>query len=163
MIRHRFDLDRLSPIAVGKLAAARGLIGSAIHQATGGNPLLVTELLAADGKRSISIDDIVLGRADLLGEAARAFLDYCSIIPRRVSLEQIDAAGVTDAVIAACSETGLLLADGTGLAFRRGHTPRGRGCVVAAAPRAEASPRTRAAGPRLRQRGSPVAPCDRRW
>lgn len=123
-IRHRFDLERLSPVAVGRLAAARGLIGSAIHEVTGGNPLLVAELLAAGGRRSASIDDIVVGRADRLDDAARAFLDYCAIIPRRVSLEQIDDAAVPDAVIAACAETGLLLADGTGLAFRHEITRR---------------------------------------
>jgi len=123
-IRHRFDLARLSPVAVGRLAAARGLIGAAIHEVTGGNPLLVAELLAAGGKRSASIDDIVVGRADRLDEAARGFLDYCSIIPRRVSLEQIEEADVPDAVIAACCETGLLLVDGTGLAFRHEITRR---------------------------------------
>lgn len=123
-IRHRIDLDRLSPVAVGKLAAARGLIGSAIHEVTGGNPLLVAEVLAAGGKRSASIDDIVTSRADRLDGPARAFLDYCSILPRRVSYEQIDAADVPEAVIAACTETGLLLADGTGLAFRHEITRR---------------------------------------
>jgi DNA-binding NarL/FixJ family response regulator len=103
---------------VGKLAAAHGLIGSAIHGATDGNPLLVTEILASKGNRSTSIDDLVLGRADQLGPSARAFLDFCSIIPRRVSLAQIEAQGGTDPDIAACINGGLLLADGEGLAFR---------------------------------------------
>jgi len=123
-IRHRFDLARLSPVAVGKMAAAKGLIGSALHEMTGGNPLLVFEMLAAGGKRSASIDDIVVGRADGLDDEARAFLDYCAIIPRHVSLQQIEAERVTDAAIAACTETGLLLADGTGLAFRHEITRR---------------------------------------
>lgn len=122
--RHRFDLARLSSVAVGKIAAAHGLIGSAIHDVTGGNPLLVTEVLAAGGKRSTSIDDLVVGRADRLDVQAREFLDYCSIIPRRVSLDQILAAGASDAVIEACTESALLLADGDGLAFRHEITRR---------------------------------------
>ncbi|WP_066823565.1 helix-turn-helix transcriptional regulator [Sphingomonas mali] len=117
-VRRRVDLARLSSAAVGKLAAAKGLIGSAIHDATDGNPLLVTEILANKGSRSTSIDDLVLARADLLDPPARAFLDFCSIVPRRVSLAQIEAQGATDRDIAACVDAGLLLADGEGLAFR---------------------------------------------
>ena len=117
-VRQRVDLARLSSAAVGKLAAAKGLIGSAIHDATDGNPLLVTEILANKGSRSTSIDDLVLARADLLDPPARAFLDFCSIVPRRVSLAQIEAQGATDRDIAACVDAGLLLADGEGLAFR---------------------------------------------
>ena len=49
--RSRFDLDRLSSVAVGQLAAAQGQIGSQIHEVTNGNPLLVTELLANSGAR----------------------------------------------------------------------------------------------------------------
>lgn len=123
-LRRRFELARLSSVAVGKLAAAHGLIGSAIHDVTDGNPLLVAEILAAGGRRSASIDDLVVGRADRLDEAARAFLNYCSIIPRRVSLDQIVASGVTDTVIQACTESALLLTDGDGLAFRHEITRR---------------------------------------
>lgn len=116
--RRRFELDRLSSVAVGKLAAAHGLIGSAIYTVTGGNPLLVTELLAAGGHRSRSIDDVVVARADRLDPAARAFLDHCAIIPRRISIDRIEAAGVAEDAVRACIEAGLLLPDGDGLAFR---------------------------------------------
>ncbi|GFZ91262.1 MULTISPECIES: AAA family ATPase [Sphingobium] len=122
--RRRFDLARLSSAAVGKLAAAHGLIGSAIHEVTNGNPLLVTEILANGGSRSSSIDDLVVGRADRLDEMARDFLDYCSIIPRRVSLDQVEAHGTPDDALTACMETGLLLTDGAGLAFRHEITRR---------------------------------------
>jgi len=117
-VGQRFELARLSSAAVGELAAAQGLIGSAIHDATHGNPLLVTEVLANRGNRSSSIDDLVLARAERLDSGARAFLDFCSIIPRRVSLAQIEARGVADADIGACVACGLLLIDGDGLAFR---------------------------------------------
>jgi DNA-binding CsgD family transcriptional regulator/tetratricopeptide (TPR) repeat protein len=117
-VRRRFNLDRLSPVAVGALAATHGLIGSSIHEITGGNPLLVTEILAAGGKRSASIDDLVLGRADRLDAEARDFLNYCSIIPRRVSFEQILAANPSDAAIEACINSTLLQSDADGLAFR---------------------------------------------
>lgn len=122
--RHRFDLERLSAPAVGALAAARGLIGSAIHNATGGNPLYVTEILASGGARSRSIDDLVVGRADQLAEGARALLDYCSIIPRRVAFEQIEQAGADENALQACLDSGLLLAEEDALVFRHEITRR---------------------------------------
>lgn len=123
-LRRRFDLPRLSSVAVGAMAAACGLFGAAIHDATGGNPLFVTEMLANRGARSSSIDDLVVGRADRLGPDARAFLDYCSIIPRRVALEQVEASGADDAAIGECLSSGLLLADDEGVAFRHEITRR---------------------------------------
>lgn len=122
--RRRFDLARLSSAAVGKLAAAHGLIGSAIHGVTDGNPLLVSEILANGGRRSSSIDDLVVGRADRLDESARDFLNYCSIIPRRVSLDQVEAHGAPNSAVTACMESGLLLSDGDGFAFRHEITRR---------------------------------------
>lgn len=116
--RHRCDLRRLSAPAVGALAAASGLIGSAIHAATGGNPLYVTEMLASGGTRSRSIDDLVVGRADQLPAGARALLDYCSIIPRRVAFEQIEYAGADERALQACLDSGLLLAELDSLVFR---------------------------------------------
>ncbi len=116
--RCRFDLDRLSSMAVGQLAAAQGKIGSSIHEMTDGNPLLVTELLANSGSRTHTIDELVVGRASLLPNEARAFLDYCSIIPRRVSIEQIEASGASDEHVQTCIDCGLLLPDGDGIAFR---------------------------------------------
>lgn len=122
--RSRFDLARLSSAAVGRLAAAHGLIGSLIHDVTGGNPLFVSEILMHGGVRPNSIDDLVLGRANQLDSAARVFLDYCSIIPRRVSFEQIVAAGVGDQSVQQCVDSGLLLPDGDGLTFRHEVTRR---------------------------------------
>ena len=116
--RSRWDLDRLSSVAVGQLAAAQGQIGSRIHMVTDGNPLLVSELLANSGIRSNSIDELVVGRAGQLPPEARAFLDFCSIIPRRVSIDQIEAAGASDESVQVCVDSGLLLPDGDGLAFR---------------------------------------------
>lgn len=122
--RHRCDLERLSAPAVGELSAARGFIGSAIHDATGGNPLYVTEMLASGGGRSRSIDDLVVGRADQLAEGARALLDYCSIIPRRVALEQIVHARADENALQACLDSGLLLAEEDALVFRHEITRR---------------------------------------
>lgn len=122
--RHRSDLDRLSAPAVGALAAARGLLGSAIHDATGGNPLYVTEMLASGGARSRSIDDLIVGRADQLAERARVLLDYCSIIPRRVAFEQIEHTGADEDALQACLDSGLLLAEQDGLVFRHEITRR---------------------------------------
>lgn len=123
-VRRRFDLSRLSAAAVGELAAAHGMIGSEIHRVTDGNPLLVTEMLATGSHRSSSIDDLVLGRADRLDRPARTFLDQCSIVPRRVSLGQIEASGAPDQAIRACIESGLLVAADDGLAFRHEITRR---------------------------------------
>lgn len=116
--RCRFDLVGLSSEAVGRLAAAQGQLGSKVHEVTNGNPLLVTELLANSGARTHTIDEIITGRASLLPTGARSFLEYCSVIPRRVSIEQIEASGADDEDIQTCIDCGLLLPDGDGLAFR---------------------------------------------
>ncbi|MXO61302.1 AAA family ATPase [Altererythrobacter salegens] len=116
--RRRVDLERLSSLAVGQLAAGHGQVGARIHDLTNGNPLLVTELLANSGVRSDSVDELVVGRASQLAPAARAFLDYCSIIPRRVSIEQIEASGAQHVDVQGCIDSGLLLQDADGLTFR---------------------------------------------
>lgn len=116
--RVRIELDHLSSTAVGQLAAAQGQIGSKIHLATNGNPLLVTELLANSGTRSLTMDDLVGERANRLSKEARSFLDFCSIIPRRVAIEQMELIEVAHEHVQECLDSGLLLTDGDGVAFR---------------------------------------------
>lgn len=116
--RTLIELPRLSSVAVGKLAAARGLIGHAIHDATAGNPLFVSEMLSAKGERPAMIDDLVVSKAGALSNAARALMELCSIYPRRTPYQAIAAANIVDAAIDECLASGMLVPAGEGLGFR---------------------------------------------
>jgi predicted ATPase len=72
---HRVTLEPLSPGAVGRLAAAHGVDGDALHARTGGNPFYVTEVLARAGAGTPgSVRDAVLARAARLRAPARRLL-----------------------------------------------------------------------------------------
>lgn len=116
--RTLIELPRLSSKAVGRMAASYGLIGHAIHDATGGNPLFVSEMLSSKGGRPALIDEIVVSKAAALSEAARALLDLCSIYPRRTPYSVILEAQVEDAALDECLASGMLVDSEAGLAFR---------------------------------------------
>lgn len=117
-VRTLIELPRLSSKAVGRMAAAYGLIGHAIHDATGGNPLFVSEMLSSKGGRPALIDEIVVSKAAALSEGARALLDMCSIYPRRTPYGALLEAQVVDAALDECLASGMLVDAEEGLAFR---------------------------------------------
>ena len=118
----RIVLERLSVSAVAELARAAGSARSAadIHALTGGNPFLVTEVLAAgSGAVPASVRDAVLARAARLDEAARAVLDVVALVPGRCERELLDdVAHPQPDAVRACLDAGVLEARDEGLAFR---------------------------------------------
>ena len=116
----RLSVPRLSLDAVRELAEPHDADGGAIHRLTHGNAFYVTEILAA-GSESLpeTVRDAVLARASRLDPAARRFLDVVSVVPARAELWLLEnvAAAELDA-LDACLASGVLRADGDGVAFR---------------------------------------------
>ncbi len=117
---HRLRLPPLSQAAVARLAAAAGRPAGELHDATGGNPFYVTEVLAMDaGGIPPSVRDAVLARAARLESAAAAVLDLVAVVPGRAErwlLERMgsESPGAVEAGVGA----GLLRATREDVAFR---------------------------------------------
>lgn len=116
----RIPLTPLSPDSVSVLATRAGRSAAGLHEATGGNPFFVTELLAGDGRGvTPTIRDAVLARTRFLSPAAREALDLVAVMPRAAEVDLlerqlgVDLAFVREAVLA-----GLLIVDGRTIAFR---------------------------------------------
>ena len=87
----RIPLAPLSPDAVATLAAHAGRSGAGLHEATGGNPFFVTEMLAGDGLGiTATLRDAVLARVRPLSSAARDALDLIAVIPRAAELDLLE-------------------------------------------------------------------------
>jgi len=123
-LRARIDLKPLSARAVAQLSVREGVYGVPVYELTAGNPLYVTEMLASKGERTDSIADLVIARAERLDEEARDVLDHCSIVPRRVPTDLIDAMGVDEAALERCVSAGLLVDQPDGVSFRHELTRR---------------------------------------
>ncbi|MCZ7423274.1 AAA family ATPase [Verrucosispora sp. WMMA2121] len=105
----------LSAACVAGLAADHGRSGAEIFQLTGGNPLLVTELLAADRALPATVGDLTRARLRRLSAAAREVAHLVSVIP--TSAEAAVLAGAEDAVDE-CVAGGVLVARGDMMAYR---------------------------------------------
>jgi hypothetical protein len=116
----RLAVPALSEAAVAVLAGPSGRDGAQLHAVTGGNPVFVTEALAAPGQHVPStVRDAVLVRASRLPAAARAVLDVVSLVPDRVEIALLGSAfavgaGALDEGIRA----GMLVHDGPTVRFR---------------------------------------------
>ncbi|MFC4943041.1 ATP-binding protein [Pseudonocardia sp. GCM10023141] len=112
----RIPLAPLSPRAVAAMATGSGLDPVEVFDTTGGNPLLVAEVLAATTPGvPPTVRDLMLARLEALPAAARRIAQLVSVVPGRVdaeltahALEEIDA----------CLEGGVLVAAGDGVAYR---------------------------------------------
>jgi DNA-binding CsgD family transcriptional regulator len=116
----RITLTALSIEAVHTLVGDRPVDADALHQQTGGNPFFVTELLAnsASGVPS-TVRDAVLSRAARLSPSSQSVLEAAAVIGARVEVGLLVAVtGTEDFVIDQCLASGILLAQGDGLAFR---------------------------------------------
>jgi DNA-binding CsgD family transcriptional regulator/tetratricopeptide (TPR) repeat protein len=116
---HRLALDPLSGDAVEALAAGSGLDGARLQGATGGNPFLVVEAIAAGGRLPASVRDAALARAGRLSLTARRVVDAAAVVGQRFE------AGLLRSLVSDCTEAvdealarGVLVADGTALGFR---------------------------------------------
>jgi DNA-binding CsgD family transcriptional regulator/tetratricopeptide (TPR) repeat protein len=115
-IVHRITLPALSREAVARLAHRAGRSGIEVYAATGGNPLLVTEVLAAPpGDIPPTVRDLALSRLAALGEAAREVARLVAVVPTRAEpfLAAADPAAVDE-----CLARGVLTAVPDGLAYR---------------------------------------------
>lgn len=81
------ELAPLSRHAVQHLAGASA---SPVYEATGGNPLLVTEMLAEDGQMSSSLRTLVRGRLARLPVASQRLLEVASVLPSRAPTAVLD-------------------------------------------------------------------------
>ncbi len=116
---HRIVLRALSEAAVQELAAGTGLDRARLMGATGGNPFLVVEAIAAGGRLPASVRDAALARAGRLSLAARQVVDVAAVVGQRVE------SALLASLVGDCSDQvdealarGVLVADGLTLGFR---------------------------------------------
>jgi DNA-binding CsgD family transcriptional regulator/tetratricopeptide (TPR) repeat protein len=116
----RLHLPRLTVDAVRELATTHDVDPEQLFERTGGNPFFVTEVLAAGGPDvPATVRDAVLARASRLGPEARRVLDAVSVVPPRAELELLEAlAGADIRYLDDCLASGILVAEGRGVAFR---------------------------------------------
>ncbi|WCN81304.1 ATP-binding protein [Micromonospora sp. LH3U1] len=113
----RVPLPALSTDAVAALARAAGRAPAGLYQATGGNPLLVTEVLAAAGPGvPPTVRDLVLARLAVLPAPAREVAALVSVVPSRAEPYLLDD-HPPDAV-QECLDRGVLVSVGNAVAFR---------------------------------------------
>src|SRR5262249_3118278 len=88
---HRVRLPPLSAGAVAELARRHGRSAVGLYALTGGNPLLVTELLAA-GEPGVprTIRDLVLARLARLPTTAQQAVRLVAVVPGRAELWGLD-------------------------------------------------------------------------
>ncbi|HKN94663.1 MAG TPA: AAA family ATPase, partial [Thermoleophilaceae bacterium] len=87
----RVALSPLSESAVAELAAPAGMNAGDVSRATGGNPFLVVEVIAAGGRLPSSVRDAALARAARLTPAARRVVDAAAVIGQRVAPPLLEA------------------------------------------------------------------------
>ncbi|HEY2602093.1 MAG TPA: AAA family ATPase [Thermoleophilaceae bacterium] len=116
----RVSLQPLSLSAVATLAEPHGVDPEELHDRTAGNPLYVTEALAAGGAAlPDSVRDAVLARAARLDTGARALLDAAAIVPPRAELWLLEALADDGlAHLDQCIASGMLRAERGAVAFR---------------------------------------------
>jgi DNA-binding CsgD family transcriptional regulator/tetratricopeptide (TPR) repeat protein len=116
----RLRLAPLSEAAVAELARRAGRPPAGLWELTGGNALLVNEVLAAgDTEVPLTVRDLVLARAAGLAAPARELLRLVAVVPTRVEPWLLEAAGQpTPATVDAALSTGLLVLGTDGIQFR---------------------------------------------
>jgi DNA-binding CsgD family transcriptional regulator len=115
-LSRRVTLPPLSRAAVAELARRAGRAETEVYDVTGGNPLLVTEVLAgpAEGVPP-TVRDLVLSRLAPLTEPAREVARLVSVVPARAEAGLL---GGRAAAVEECLARGVLTAVGDAVAFR---------------------------------------------
>ncbi len=116
----RLKLAPLSAAAVATLAEPLGVDAEELYRKTAGNPLFVTEALAA-GADEIphTIRDAVFARAARLSPAARTLLDAVAVVPPQAELWLLESlAGDAFDRLEECLSSGMLTSVSGGVAFR---------------------------------------------
>jgi DNA-binding CsgD family transcriptional regulator/tetratricopeptide (TPR) repeat protein len=116
----RMSLAPLSEASVGWLARQAGRPSKDLHSITGGNPLFVTEVLAAAVDTvPATVCDAVLARAARLSSEARAVAELVCVVPGRTESWLLGKAAQPDeAAIEGCLSIGMLRHDDGSIAFR---------------------------------------------
>jgi DNA-binding CsgD family transcriptional regulator/tetratricopeptide (TPR) repeat protein len=116
----RLQVNPLSRQAVAKLARAARRRIPGLFERTGGNPLLVTEILAAPGAGiPHGVLDRTCARMQALSPSARLAAELTSVVPGRIDVRILEAA--LDSAFAAideCTMYGLLQIENGTAAFR---------------------------------------------
>ncbi|MEV4658923.1 AAA family ATPase [Micromonospora sp. NPDC049301] len=113
----RLPLPALSTDAVAALARRAGRTSDGLYQATGGNPLLVTEVLAATGPGvPPTVRELVLARLAALSPPAREVAALVAVVPSRAEPYLLDAHPPT--AVQECLDGGVLVPAGNAVAFR---------------------------------------------
>ena len=113
---HRVPLPPLSEECVTEQARKAGKDGQLVYRLAGGNPLLVTELLKADGQAVPgAVQDLILDRLRALPAAARELARLVSVMPTRADAAVVG--GASD-VVDVCIGAGVLVPAGDGVSFR---------------------------------------------
>jgi DNA-binding CsgD family transcriptional regulator/tetratricopeptide (TPR) repeat protein len=117
---HRMSLPPLSESAVAQLACRAKRASKGLHSLTGGNPLFVTEVLAAAADTvPHTVRDAVLARAARLSPAAREIAELVCVVPGMTEswlLEQ--TIHPDDAGIDCCLSIGMVRSEDGSLAYR---------------------------------------------
>jgi DNA-binding CsgD family transcriptional regulator len=115
----RMSLDRLSVGAVSAMIESDALDIDAVMALTSGNPLFVTEVLAAGSDAvPLSVMDAVLARASKVSAEARRVLDLVSVVPGQVERSLVhDIWEPTEEQLAENVHQGLLRVDDEMLSF----------------------------------------------
>ena len=116
----RMMVPPLSLSAVRELASSHAADGDAIYALTGGNPFLVTELLASGAEAlPTTVRDAVLARIARLSPSARDLLEGIALVAAPAELWLLDSAFPAVAYRAdECVQGGVLEAVSAGVAFR---------------------------------------------
>jgi predicted ATPase len=117
---HRLWLAPLSEEGVAELGRRAGRPTAGLRALTGGNPLLVTEVLAAaDTGVPPTIRDLVLARLAGLAADAQEVVRLVAVVPTRTELWLLERAlGPPAAAVEACLAGGLLVAGPDAVGFR---------------------------------------------
>jgi predicted ATPase/DNA-binding CsgD family transcriptional regulator len=117
---HRVRPRPLSEAAVAELARRAGRPAAGLRALTGGNPLLVTEVLAAgDADVPMTVRDLVLARLARLPAAAQEVVRLVAVVPTRAELWLLEAAlRPAPSAVEAGAAAGLLVTDAEAAGFR---------------------------------------------
>jgi DNA-binding CsgD family transcriptional regulator len=117
---HQMLVLPLSEPAVTQLANQAGRSSKGLYRITGGNPLFVTEVLAAVADTvPATVRDAVLARAVRLSPAAREIAELVCVVPGKTEPWLLEQAGRLDeAGIESCLSVGMVRDEQGALAFR---------------------------------------------
>ena len=116
----RIFVAPLSESAVTQLARRVGRSAEGIFDVTAGNPLFVTEVLAANADTvPVTVRDAVLARASRLAPAAREIAELVCVVPGKTEPWLLDPAARPDAAgIEGCLGIGMVLSEDGSLGYR---------------------------------------------